>query len=177
MRFTPLSPQLMTPRQHAVAEAIQQRGGAGLNGVQQALLHSPEVAERVQLLAEHLRYNLRVPERLRALAILVSAGRYRSADVAHFVGLEEVRDSGLAEAKISALAEGRRPADLKEDEQLVFDFCTELTRTGGVQGATFDRLAGRLGREIALELVAVCGYTRLITNVLNVTQTSFSGRG
>ena len=176
MRFTPLSSQDMTPRQREVAQAIQQRCGAGLNGVQHAFLHSPEVAERVQLLAEHLRHNLRIPERLRVLAILVAAGRYRSADVGHFVGLEEVRDSGLADAKISALAEGRCPADLKEDEQLVFDYCTELTRTGRVQGATFDRLAARLGREIGLELVAVCGYTRLMTNVLNVTQTSFGGR-
>lgn len=176
MRFPPLRSEQMSPRQREVASAIQQRCGEGLDGVQHALLHSPDVAERVQLLTEHLRHNLRVPERLRILATLVAAGRYRSADVGHFIELEEVRDSGLADAKVSALVEGRRPVGLKEDEELVFVFCTELTRTGRVQGATFDRLAGRLGREIALELVAVCGYTRFITNVLNVTQTSFSDR-
>ncbi len=174
MRFSPLNPEQMTPRQREVAQALQQRGGEPLNGAQHALLHSPEVAERVGLLAEHLRHGLRVPERLRALATLVSAGHYRSADLAPFLGLEEVRDSGLAQAKIAALAEGRRPSDLKEDEELVFDYCTELAATGRVRGATFDRLTAQVGREICLELVAVCGYTRFLTNVLNVTQTSFT---
>jgi len=153
----------MTPRQREVAAAI--------SGPYTPLIYSPEVAECVHLLGEHLRFNLRVPERLRVLAVLVAAGRYRSDDLAHFVHLDAIRQSGLASAKIAALSEGRRPPDMKEDEEMVYDYCTELTRTGRVRSATFDRAVNRFGREICLELVKVCGYTLFLTTLINVSQT------
>jgi 4-carboxymuconolactone decarboxylase len=174
MRYPPLKPEDMTPRQREVAEAISNRRADAFSGPSVPLIYSPEVADRVQLLGEHLRFNLRVPERLRVLAVLVAAGRYRSDDLAYFVRLDATKQSGLADAKIAALSEGRRPADMKEDEEIVYDYCTELARTGRVRSATFDRAVKRFGREICLELVKVCGYTLFLTALLNVTQTRFS---
>jgi 4-carboxymuconolactone decarboxylase len=164
MRFPALKPEQMTPRQREVAEAVSLA----------PLIYSPEVAARVQLLGDELRFNLRVPERLRALAILVAAGRHRSDDVAHFARLDDIKQSGLATAKIAALSERRRPTDLKEDEALVYDFCTDLIMTGRVKSGTFDRAVNRFGREICLELVHVCGYTLFLVTVINVTQTRLS---
>ena len=87
-----------------------------------------------------------------------------------------VKRSGLATAKIAALSKGRHPSKMKEDEEMVYDYCTELIRTGRVRNATFDRAANRFGREICLELVKVCGYTLFLTTVINVTQTRLSVR-
>lgn len=174
MRYPTLKLEDMTPRQREVAAVIAKSGTDPLAGHQSALLYSPEVAERVQLLSEELRVNLRVPERLRALAVLVTAGRHRSADTVPFVRQDDVQQSGLAAATITALSEGRRPTDLKDDEALVYNFCTELMQTGRVRNVTFEALASRVGREICLELVHVCGYTAFLTTVLNVTQTTLS---
>jgi hypothetical protein len=41
---------------------------------------------------------------------------------------------------------------------------------GRVRSATFERMVNRFGREICLELVEVCGYTLLLTTIVNVTQ-------
>jgi 4-carboxymuconolactone decarboxylase len=171
MRFPVLKPDQMTPRQREVSEAIANRRADGFSAAYAPLIYSPEVADRVQLLGEQLRFNLRLPERLRVLAVLVAAGRHRSDDVAHFARLDAVKQSGLAGSKIAALSERRRPPDLKEDEALVYDFCTDLITNGRVKSGTFDRAANRFGREICLELVHVCGYTFFLTTVINVTQT------
>jgi 4-carboxymuconolactone decarboxylase len=170
MRYPPLKPADMTPRQREVAEAIARRRSDGFTRPDGPLLYSPEVADRLQLLGEHLRFDLRVPERLRVLAVLVAAARHRKDDVAHYLALDEVRQCGLGDAKIKALSEGHRPSEMKEDEEMVYDYCTELTKTGRVRSATFDRVASRFGREICLELVKVCGYTLFMTTVINVTQ-------
>lgn len=169
MRFPPLNPKDMTPRQREVADAIQKRRSGGLGGPYPAMVYSPEVADRAQLLGEYLRFNLRLPEPLRAMAVLVAAGRHRAADVTPFLAAGGIRDSGLAEDKVKALAEARRPDGMSADEALVHDFCFELSRTGRVKNATFDRTAARFGKEICLELVAVCGFTAMQTTMLNIT--------
>jgi 4-carboxymuconolactone decarboxylase len=171
MRYPPLKPEQMTLRQREVTEAISRRRDDAFSGPIAPMLYSPEVADRVHLLGEHLRFNLRVPERLRVLAVLIAAGRYRNEDIAHFAHLDAVKQSGLANAKITALSQGRRPSDMKEDEEMVYDYCTELVRTSRVTSATFDRAVNRFGREICLELVEVCGYTLFLTTIINVTQT------
>jgi len=177
MRYPALNPDQLTPRQHEVAEAIHQQRPRALAGAFQALLYSPEVAERVHLLDQELRLHLRVPERLRALAVLVAAGRHRGEDAALLAEQEDIQQSGLDAAKVAALCAGKPPADLAEDEQLVYDYCMELTRRSRVSNVNFERLAQRLGREICLELVAVCGYTLFVTNLIGVTQTrDASGR-
>lgn len=174
MRYPPLSPDEMTPRRREVAEAISHRRADPFSGPTVPLLYSPEVADRVTLLGEHLRFNLRVPERLRVLAVLVAAGKYRTEDLAHYVDLDATLQSGLGNEKIKALSERRRPPEMKEDEELVYDYCTELMKTGRVSNAIFDRAAKRLGREICLELVKVCSYTFFLTTLLNVTQSRLS---
>ncbi|MBB3014162.1 hypothetical protein [Cupriavidus alkaliphilus] len=134
------------------------------------LLYSPEVADRAQLLGDYLRFNLRVPERLRVLAVLVAAGRHRGSDAASFLHLDTVQESGLAASTISALCDGRRPDGMASDEEMVYEYCMELTRSGRVKGVTYDKLSARLGAEICLELVAVCGYASFLTMVINVTE-------
>jgi 4-carboxymuconolactone decarboxylase len=170
VRYPPLKPEEMTQRQRDVAAAIARRRADAFSGPLVPLIYSPEVADRIQLLGEHLRFDLRIPERLRVLAVLVAAGRYRSGDVAHFVHLDAIKQSGLGTAKITALSQGRRPEDMKEDEEMVYDYCTELTTMGRLRSATFERMVNRFGREICLELVEVCGYTLLLTTLVNVTQ-------
>jgi 4-carboxymuconolactone decarboxylase len=171
MRLPPPEPSQMSPRQREVAQSIESRQDDSLRGPYLALLHSPEVAERAHALAQHLRFGLRVPERLRALAVLVAAARHDKADATSFAAMEDIRASGLAADKISALAEGRKPADLDRDEELAYAFCHHLVTTGRVRSADFEGLVDRFDRAIALEFVATCGYTAFLTTLSNIAET------
>jgi 4-carboxymuconolactone decarboxylase len=174
MRYPALAKEEMTQRQIEVADAMSRRTGQPLSGHLAALLYAPEVAEKVQLLGEFLRCSLKLPERLRILAFLVSAGRHQHADLADFLPLDAVQQSGLSGATLAALSEGRRPDGLKEDEQLVYDYSYQVIHTGRVKSATFDLAMARFGREVCLELVEVCGFTAFLTTILHVTQSRVS---
>jgi 4-carboxymuconolactone decarboxylase len=170
MRYPVLKPDEMTSRQREVAEAIGQRRAGGLAGPYVPLIYSPEVADRMQQLSEYLRFSLRVPERLRLMAILITV-RHKNADYPFHIHTDSAREAGLSETMIAALSEASRPADMSADEAMIYDYCTELTRTGGVKDATFGPVAERFGREICLELVALCGYYALLAMVANVVET------
>ncbi|VCU68901.1 hypothetical protein PIGHUM_00960 [Pigmentiphaga humi] len=177
MRYPNLTARDMTSRQREVAQAIEQRSPGGLAGPYQAMLYSPEMADRTHSLGEFVRCGLRIPERLRVLAVLVAAGRHRGSDVEAFLPLRTVSESGLETGKVQALARRERPQGMRDDEAAVYAFSVELARSGRASEETYRVLVDRLGREAALELVAVAGFTALFTNVLNMTQTSIPRDG
>ena len=56
VRFPILTPEEMSPRQKEVSAAIAGGPRGGIRGPFLALIHNPELANRVQQLGEHLRY-------------------------------------------------------------------------------------------------------------------------
>ena len=174
MRYPQLNAEHMSDRQRDVAATIKQRYGGELPAPFAAMLYSPEMAERTQSLGEFLQSGLKIPERLRILAVLITAGRHRGSDLAEFKGLGSVKNALLNPEIISALEKGERPSTLREDERVVYDFCSALVAHGRVTSPVFEALVEKLGRAAALELVAVCGYMTLLTNVLKVTKCSLS---
>ena len=78
-RFAPLSDPDMTPEQRRVAHAVASGPRGGLRGPFHALLRSPELADRVRLLGDFVRFESAIPASLRELAILLVA-RFWSAD-------------------------------------------------------------------------------------------------
>lgn len=166
-RFPRLSDDEMSDAQRQVAEAIASGPRGGVRGPFVALLHSPELASRVQGLGEYLRFGTAIPPRLLELAVLVTSRQW-TCQFEWYAHAPLARKAGLAEPIISDIASGRRPAALSEDEAAVYDFCTELHETGRVADATFAAAEAHLGRVGVLELVAVCGYYTLLAMVLNV---------
>jgi 4-carboxymuconolactone decarboxylase len=173
MRYPALTLDEMTPRQREVFKRIDEDRALGVCGPYVALMYSPEVAVRVQALGEHLRVGMRVPERLRVLAMLVSAGRRPSVELKSYIYLAEVRRSGLGDEKIAALIAGRRPAEMADDEDMVYEYCFELLDTGRVRNTTYERVANHFNREICMELVVICGFTNYLAMVINITKSPF----
>ena len=50
-----------------------------------------------------------------------------------------------------------RPANMKEDEAAVYDFCTQLHRAKKVDNANFKRVKDLCGEQGVIDLVGVCG--------------------
>src|SRR6266850_1862258 len=143
-RFRPLSPEEMTDAQRKVYQEIAGGPRGGVRGPFNALLRSPELADRAQKMGEYIRFNTSLPPRLSELAILVTA-RYWSSQYEWFAHAPLAAKGGLASSVISALQNGRRPGAMSEDEAAVYDFCTELHEKKTVSDATYKRALERFG--------------------------------
>ena len=64
---------------------------------------------------------------------------------------------GLSREIADAIADGRRPAGMAPDEELIHDFCTELLRNHSVSDPTYARAVARFGEQGAIEMVGVVG--------------------
>jgi 4-carboxymuconolactone decarboxylase len=166
-RFPLLTEATMTPRQRESYQAIVSGPRKGASGPFNALLRSPEVADRVQKVGEYVRFGSTIPAALNELAILIT-GRFWGAQFEFWAHRRLARTAGLADAIIDAVAEGRRPSSLSDDERTVYDFCTELFRDKAVSDATFKAVVDRFGDQGVIDLIAASGYYSIVSMVLNV---------
>ena len=166
-RFTPLTETAMTPRQREVYDGIVSGPRKGAAGPFNALLRSPDVADRVQRVGEYVRFQTTIPAPLNELAILIT-GRFWSAQYEFWAHSRLARTAGLDGAIIDAIAEGRRPSAMSDDERIVYDFCTELFRDKAVSDRTFTAATERFGERGVIDLIAASGYYSIVSMVLNV---------
>ncbi|HEX6691741.1 MAG TPA: carboxymuconolactone decarboxylase family protein [Burkholderiales bacterium] len=164
-RFPKLTPEGMTPRQREVAAEISAGPRGEVRGPFLALIHHPELAQRLQQLGEQLRWGAKLPPRLVELAVLVTARRW-SCQHEWFIHSKLARDAGLPEEVIAAIQNGERPSMAPEDAA-VYAFCTEAHLDGRVSDAKFEEVKKRFGLDGSLELLALCGYYSLMAMVLN----------
>jgi len=166
-RFTLLTEATMTPRQRESYQKIVSGPRKGARGPFNALLRSPEVADRVQKVGEYIRFQSTIPAPLNEMAILIT-GRFWSAQYEFWAHSRLARTAGLGDAIIDAIAEGRRPSAMSGDERIVYDFCTELFRDKAVSDATFKAVVDRFGEPGVIDLIAASGYYSIVSMVLNV---------
>src|SRR5258708_13192896 len=127
----------MTADQKRVADAIQSGPrGAGLRGLFNALLRSPELCDLVQRVGAFVRFGSSIPPRLNELAIIM-AGRKWTAQYEFYAHRRLALEAGLKPAIADAIAAGTRPTGMAEDETIVYDFVSELLATGQVSDAAF----------------------------------------
>jgi len=169
-RFAPLAEAALSAAQRRVADAITQGPRGRLSGPFIALLRSPELCQRTQLLGEYLRYDSGIPPRLRELAILATARHWhQNYEWNSHAAIAE--RAGLPRALIDALGAGQPPDPLAADEAAVLGFCDELHQKHAVSDATYARAREVLGEAGVIELCGICGYYALLAMVLNVART------
>lgn len=166
-RFPELRAEQMTEAQKRVHQSIAAGPRGGVRGPFNALLRSPELADRVQKVGEYLRFNTSLPPRLNELAILINA-RFWGSKYEWHAHRPLALKGGLAESVADDLARNERPASMQPDEALVYDFCTALHTQHAVDDALFDRAVTLLGERGVMDLIGVSGYYTLVSMVLNV---------
>src|SRR5512134_185940 len=141
-RFPLLTEATMTPRQREAYQGIVSGPRKGASGPFNALLRSPDVADRVQRVGEYVRFQTSIPAALNEMAILIT-GRFWSAQFEFWAHRRLARAAGLPDAVIDAIAEGRRPSPMSDDEGTVYDFCSELFHHRGVADGSFRAVVDR----------------------------------
>lgn len=167
-RFKELTPEIMTPEQRKVADAIQSGPrGSGLRGPFNALLRSPGLCDLVQRVGAYVRFSSSIPVRLNELAIIM-AGRKWTAQYEFYAHRRLAIEAGLKSEICDAVAANTRPSGMQDDEAAVYDFCSELLATGQVSDLSYERITERFGERGAIDLIGVLGYYSLVSMVLNV---------
>ncbi len=166
-RFRPLAETEMSEAQREVYKDIASGPRGGVRGPFNALLRSPELADRAQKLGEWVRYRSSLPDRLKELAILVTA-RHWSAQYEWHAHHAHALKAGLAPRLAEELAAGKRPSGMKDDEAAVHDFCRELHEKKSVSDSVYAAVVQHFGERGAVDLIGVIGYYTLVSMVLNV---------
>jgi len=179
-RFAILQPDQMTAEQKKLYETIvggpraQNYGGQAAQrvltgGPFNAWLRSPELGMRMQAVGEQVRFRTSIPSRLNELAILITAREWTS-QYEWYAHQALALKAGLDPKIADAVAEGRRPTDMKEDEAAVYDFCIQLHRVRKVDDANFKRVKALFGEQGVIDLIGVSGYYSLVSMTLNVAE-------
>jgi 4-carboxymuconolactone decarboxylase len=159
-----------TPEQRKASEAFRANRKQDVFGPFVPLLRSPEVMLRAMALGDYLRYRTVFPPRLNELIILVTA-RHFTQRYEWYVHYPIAIKEGLKKEVADAIADGRRPAGMDADEELIHDFCIELLRHNSVSDPTYARAVKRFGEQGTIEMVGVVAYYTFQSMVLNTART------
>lgn len=169
-RFQIIAPEQMTARQTEVAAAIAGGPRGGIRGPFLALIHHPELADRVQSLGEHLRYGAAIsPANIEFVVLIVA--RHMNCQYEWFAHARIARTTtDLAESIISALQVGQTPGDLTQEQAALYTFCKEQLAHGQASDATYEAAFNYFARAGILDIIAIIGYYSMIAMVLNTSQ-------
>jgi 4-carboxymuconolactone decarboxylase len=167
-RMPPLAADALSEQQTlALASFVAARGQP--TGPWIALLRSPELMTRTRGLSDYLRFESVLPGWLREFVILMTArqwGQNYEWNAHYAIAIDE----GLSPQIAQAVAEGRRPAGMVEEEEILYDLCMEMQRNHSVSDATYERAVARFGEQGVVETVSLMGYYTMIAMILNTSR-------
>jgi 4-carboxymuconolactone decarboxylase len=169
-RLPPIPAEQLTDAQKKAIEEFRAARGAGVSGPFVPLLRSPEVMNRARAMGDYLRFKSTLPPRLSEFAILITA-RHWTQNYEWNAHYQLALKGGLREEIARALADGRRPEGMADDEAALFDFCTELHQNQSVSDATYARAVKAFGEQGVIDAIGISGYYTLLAMVLNTART------
>lgn len=156
----------LTAEQQEAVEEFKSLRGSEPFGPFVPLLRSPELLLRVSSLGQYLRFNSALPPRLSEFVILLTAAYWHELfewEVHARIALK----AGVSLTSIKAIADGRRPSGLPEDEAVLYDLCRELHARRPVPADVYERAVTLLGEQRVIDAVGLCGYYSMLAMVLH----------
>src|SRR5688572_19030182 len=169
-RLGPPPKETLTAEQRAAMEEFQKQRGLPISGPFEPMLWSPEAMIRAASMGTYLRYKSVYPQDLSEFIILI-AGRSWSQQYEWTVHYPIALKAGVSKAIADAIADGRRPTGMSADQEMLYDFTTELIQNKGVSDATYARVLKRFGEKGVIDAVSITGYYTLLAMVLNTART------
>jgi 4-carboxymuconolactone decarboxylase len=79
--------------------------------------------------------------------------------------------AGVAQSTVDAIADGRQPRGMADDEAVALDLTFEVLRQHGCSDATYAAAVKTFGEQGVVELVSLVGYFVMVCWVMNVART------
>jgi len=168
-RLPTIPPDQYNAEQVKAAQDFQAARKVPVFGPFEPLMHSPEMMSQARAMGDYLRYHSAIGNTLSELVILITAREW-SQDYEWYVHYPIALKAGIKPGIADAIADGRRPIGLSEDEEIVYDFTTELIRNKRVAAETYARAEKRFGNKGIVDMTGICGYYTLLAMEMNVAQ-------
>ncbi len=168
-RLPSIPPDQYTPEQKEAAEQFLAARKVPVFGPFEPLMHSPQVMSQARAMGDYLRYNSAIGNTLSELAILITAREW-TQDYEWYVHYPIAIKAGIKPDIASAIADGRRPMGMSEDEEIVYDFSIELHRNKRVSDRSFERAEKRFGKKGVVDLTGINAYYTLLAMQMNAAQ-------
>jgi 4-carboxymuconolactone decarboxylase len=170
-RMSPIAPEKLTEAQrNLMAEIAAGPRGPMRGGPFAVMLRSPELLGPAQRVGEYLRFRCPLDKRIIELVTCMTA-RHLTQQYEWFAHSKQALEAGLKAETVEAIAECRRPQTLAQDEEIAYDFVSELLATKGVSDGTYDRAVATFGEVGVVDIVGMAGYYQLIGLQMNVART------
>jgi alkylhydroperoxidase family enzyme len=135
-----------------------------------ALLNSPEVATRVAMVGEQLRYvSPTIPSDVREIVTLTTA-RVLKCQYVWTHHCESAKQAGVREEVIAAIREEVAPRRLLPKEGVFLQFTRELLEDKRVRDATYSAVEHLLGQKGAVDLIVTIGYYAMLCLAINALE-------
>jgi 4-carboxymuconolactone decarboxylase len=133
------------------------------------LLRVPDLVVPSLQLRLHNLQNSALSPKLTELAILIAARHWSNSYEfnAHYTLAVK---AGLSPDVIAAVADGRRPDRMADDEAILHDFCMEVLNNGSVSDATYEKALAKFGEAGIVEAAGLQGYYSYLAMVMNVAR-------
>ena len=169
-RMPPIPADKLTAAQKAAIAEFKAARSADISGPFVPLLRSPEVMNRARAMGDYLRFKSSLPPRLSEFVILLTARRWTQQyewNAHQPLALQ----GGLRADVARAIAEGRRPDGMAEDEDAVYTLWDEVQRNQSVSDATYARAIGKVGEQGVIDVLGITGYYTMLAMVMNTART------
>src|SRR3954470_18994082 len=126
-RMPPIPADKLTDAQRKAIAEVKTARSAEISGPFVPLLGSPAVMTRARAMGDYLRYKSALPPRLSEFVILLTARRWTQQyewNAHQPLALQ----GGLAAEIVKAIAEGRRPERMADDEDALYAVWDELQK-------------------------------------------------
>jgi 4-carboxymuconolactone decarboxylase len=170
-RMPPIAADKLTEAQKRAAETFAEGRGYQIRGPFVPLIRSPEVMLRAKAISDYLRFKNTLDQRLVEMLILITAREWTQQYVwnSHY---PQALKAGLKPEIADAIADGRRPTGMAEDEETAYDLAVEILRLKRVSDASYGRAVDRFGEQGVIDLLGVVGYYNFLAIVMNTTRTA-----
>lgn len=169
-RMPPIPADQLTDAQKAAMREFAAARKADVSGPFWPLLRSPEVMNRARAMGDYLRFTSVLPPRLSEFTIIITARQW-TQNYEWDVHAPLAQQGGLKPSIIAAIADGRRPEGMAEDEDVIYTFCDELHRTQSVSDSTYARAVKAFGEQGVVDILGISGYYTMLAMVLNTART------
>lgn len=168
-RLPIIPPARYTEQQKEAAAEFESARKVPVFGPFEVLMYSPQVMSTARAMGDYLRYKSAIGNTLSELMILVTAREW-SQDYEWCIHHPIALQAGIRPEVADAIAEGQRPDAMSPDEEIVYDYATELLRNQQICDSVFERAKRRFGTQGVVDMTGIVGYYTFLAMQLNAAR-------
>jgi 4-carboxymuconolactone decarboxylase len=172
-RLAPIAPDQYTEEQRKVIAEVAKGPRTEMFSPLNPMLRSPQLAYTAERFGETVYYTSTLDKPIYELTVLLLARQTMQQFEwrAHYANAIK---AGIAQEAVDEIAAGRRPAHLKEDERIAYDFVVDVFKFNQVSDAHYAKFQSRFGDRAVVDLVGLLGYYETIAIMMNVNRTALN---